>query len=228
MDKLFARLRHHARTRPTAVAVFSRYRPITYRKLWSRIERATARVQTEWQVQAGETVAYRGTAHPDALLLYLALARSGAMLLPLELTAQPDQPSSPDQPESVNGFPGTIRRLVVDDSSDSNRQFLGSSAHGVASPLSALIDQPCLQQPYRLLDNMEQPSLVVKSHKKPAAVGVGAFEAFEAVSLAWLWQRHARPSPAQEAHIDSSLLQPEVLGGIVLPTLLAGESLLIG
>lgn len=59
-------------------------RDITYRRLWSRIERGSARLQGEWGVRAGDTVAYVGSGHPDAIVLYFALLRIGASLLPLE------------------------------------------------------------------------------------------------------------------------------------------------
>lgn len=59
-------------------------RDITYRRLWSRIERGSARLQGEWGVRPGDTVAYVGTGHPDAIVLYFSLLRIGASLLPLE------------------------------------------------------------------------------------------------------------------------------------------------
>ncbi len=59
-------------------------RDITYRRLWSRIERGSARLQGEWGVRPGDLVAYVGSGHPDAIVLYFALLRIGASLLPLE------------------------------------------------------------------------------------------------------------------------------------------------
>ena len=59
-------------------------RDITYRRLWSRIERGSARLYGEWHVRAGDVVAYVGRGHPDAIVLYFALLRIGAALLPLE------------------------------------------------------------------------------------------------------------------------------------------------
>lgn len=81
---LFALLRHQSAQHPLAIATHSARRDISYRRLWSRIERATARLQGEWHVGPGDTVAYWGNAHPDALILYVAVARCGARLLPLE------------------------------------------------------------------------------------------------------------------------------------------------
>lgn len=80
----FTILRNHVATQPDAIASRSSRRIVTYRKFWSRIERATARLKSEWQVKPGDTVAYWGQGHQDALMLYLAIARCGAKLLPLE------------------------------------------------------------------------------------------------------------------------------------------------
>lgn len=81
---LFACLRHQAVHLPLDIATDSARRAISYRRLWSRIERATARLQGEWHVMPGDHVVYWGNAHPDALILYIAVARCGARLLPLE------------------------------------------------------------------------------------------------------------------------------------------------
>lgn len=59
-------------------------RDITYRRLWSRIERGSARLFGEWGVRAGDRVAYVGSGHPDAIVLYFSLLRIGATLLPIE------------------------------------------------------------------------------------------------------------------------------------------------
>ena len=59
-------------------------RDITYRRLWSRIERGSARLFGEWGVCAGDRVAYVGRGHPDAIVLYFSLLRIGATLLPIE------------------------------------------------------------------------------------------------------------------------------------------------
>lgn len=82
--QLFDVLQRHARLQPDTVACASRFRHASYRKLYSRIERATARLQGEWHVKPGDVLAYCGHGHPDALVLYVALARCGAVLLPLE------------------------------------------------------------------------------------------------------------------------------------------------
>src|SRR6476620_2602016 len=85
---IFDILREHARRIPDQVATVSpRHRLTTWRKLWSRIERATARMPGEWLVGAGDTVIYAGHGHADALVLWLSLARLSARMLPLESPA---------------------------------------------------------------------------------------------------------------------------------------------
>ena len=82
--RLLATLQSHAAINGEALAHLLPDRVITYRRFWSRIERATARLQGEWGIQADDTVAYIGNGHPDAIVLYCALLRLGASLLPLE------------------------------------------------------------------------------------------------------------------------------------------------
>ncbi len=81
---MLALLQQHAATHADQLAHVLPDRDITYRRLWSRIERGSARLQGEWGVRAGDTVAYVGNGHPDAIVLYFSLLRIGASLLPLE------------------------------------------------------------------------------------------------------------------------------------------------
>ena len=84
---MLALLQRQAQAHSDAVAYVLPNRVITYRRFWSRIERACARLQGEWGVRQGDVVAYVGTGHPDALILYFALLRLDASLLPLEALA---------------------------------------------------------------------------------------------------------------------------------------------
>ncbi len=84
---MLALLQRQAQAHSDAVAYVLPNRIITYRRFWSRIERACARLQGEWGVRQGDVVAYVGHGHPDALILYFALLRLGASLFPLEALA---------------------------------------------------------------------------------------------------------------------------------------------
>ncbi len=100
--KMLALLQHQAQAHSDAVAYVLPDRVITYRRFWSRIERACARLQGEWGVRQGDVVAYVGHGHPDALILYFALLRLGASLLPLEtLTPEVVQTALTSQPVSL-------------------------------------------------------------------------------------------------------------------------------
>ncbi len=81
---MLALLQQQAQAHTDDIAYVLPDRVITYRRLWSRIERACARLQGEWGVRQGDIVAYVGQGHPDALILYFALLRLNASLLPLE------------------------------------------------------------------------------------------------------------------------------------------------
>lgn len=81
---MLALLQSHATTHTDSLAHWLPLRDITYRRLWSRIERGSARLQGEWGVRPGDLVAYVGRGHPDAIVLYFSLLRIGASLLPLE------------------------------------------------------------------------------------------------------------------------------------------------
>lgn len=74
-------LDEYARSRPDATAMQCAQRTTTYRKLSSRIERAASRLQGEWRISPGATVAYCGSGHQDAVVLYLALLRCGIDLM---------------------------------------------------------------------------------------------------------------------------------------------------
>jgi non-ribosomal peptide synthetase component F len=129
VDSLFQALQRHAQQQPDAIALASRFRLASYRKLWSRIERATARLQGVWRVGAGDVVAYCGDGHPDALVLYVALVRCGAMLLPLEHAA------------ARAALPRLAVTLALFDDELSPPR-IAQPVH----PLSMLIGEPCAYQ----------------------------------------------------------------------------------
>ena len=76
-------LLHHSGHHADDGALRFEGRTFTYGKLARRVERASARLWHEWGVRAGDRVAWLGLNHPDQLTLLFALARIGAMLVPL-------------------------------------------------------------------------------------------------------------------------------------------------
>ena len=75
-------IQRHAQISPAKLALHHEGRDITYAELWQRIENANAVLQAAG-VRAGDRVAWLGLNHPDLLVLLFALARIGAILLPL-------------------------------------------------------------------------------------------------------------------------------------------------
>jgi hypothetical protein len=191
-------LQRHARMQPEVIACASRFRLATYRKLWSRIERATARLQGEWGVGSGDVLAYCGQAHPDALVLYVALARCGALLLPLERPALRSALA-----ELAAALP--LNLALVDD--DAQPPAAALPIH----PLSALIGTPC---PY-------QARLAKPDPAAPSLLRIGKAGAIERHSLSQL-----QAMPAGGMHeVHDSLFDADVFGPAVLPTLAAGATL---
>ena len=134
---LLALLRDHADQHGDQLAHALPDRDITYRRLWSRIERGSARLYGEWGIREGDLVAYLGSGHPDAIVLYFALLRLGAILLPLESmsTVQASQILAERQP-----------KLLLQDQSAS---MAGSTTYRLEALLAtwshhdpALIDAP--------------------------------------------------------------------------------------
>jgi acyl-CoA synthetase (AMP-forming)/AMP-acid ligase II len=83
-SRLLAMLSAHAHEHGDLLCHWLPERLITYRRFWSRIERASARLQGEWGVKQGQTIGYVGASHPDIFVLYAALLRIGAAFMPLE------------------------------------------------------------------------------------------------------------------------------------------------
>ncbi|WP_096697017.1 class I adenylate-forming enzyme family protein [Polaromonas sp. AER18D-145] len=75
-------IERHAQFSPQQVAIHAAGEDITYPALWQRIESAT-RVLLAAGVQPGDRVAWLGFNDPALLVLLFALARVGAILLPL-------------------------------------------------------------------------------------------------------------------------------------------------
>ena len=82
-------LDHQATVRPHAVAVRFEGRALTYAEFVDRCERAAALLAHDWGVKAGDRIAWLGANHPAQLVLLFALARIGAILLPLNWRLAP-------------------------------------------------------------------------------------------------------------------------------------------
>lgn len=82
-------LLQHARLRPGAAALHFEGRCLDYAQLSRRTARAAARLWHGWGVRAGDRVAWLGLNHADQLTLLLALARIGAVLVPLNFRLAP-------------------------------------------------------------------------------------------------------------------------------------------
>src|SRR5687767_10026254 len=78
-----------AATRAGAVALSFEGANLRYGELAIRCERLAARLWHDWGVRSGDRVAWLGANHPGQLLLLFALARIGAILLPLNFRLSP-------------------------------------------------------------------------------------------------------------------------------------------
>jgi fatty-acyl-CoA synthase len=79
----------HAASRPDAVALGVEGRELSYRDLAVRCEGVASVLWHAWGVRAGDRVAWLGFNHPDQIVLLFALARIGAVLLPLNFRLAP-------------------------------------------------------------------------------------------------------------------------------------------
>lgn len=80
---------HHAASRPDAPALRFEGTTLTYGQLADRSARVAALLWHGWGVRPGERVAWLGLNHPQQLVLLFALARIGALLLPLNVRLAP-------------------------------------------------------------------------------------------------------------------------------------------
>jgi len=201
----FEILRSHARAQPEVIASRSSRRAITYRRLWSRVERASARLLGEWQVQRDDIVAYWGCGHQDALTFYLAAARCGLRLLPFEhpLLRQNAAAVLVQHPA----------KLILHDpgqASDVPRSV------AKAANLSSLIARPCQYDP-EVAEDDAMPSLITFTGNEDGSMHYGES------SLASL-QTAGEPS-VLSFQVDDALLNTAILANHVLPVLTAGGTI---
>lgn len=199
---LFEILRHHAKTIPLAIASRSSRRVVTYRKFWSRIERATARLKGEWGVRAGDTVVYWGQGHQDALMLYVAVARCGAKLLPLEHAI-----TQRDSARWLQQYSATV--LLHDD----ELTFATPPLVSRLVDLSSLIATRCHHEPVVEEDAAGISLLVPRGIETMSS------------SLLQLSAGIGNAAP-DEFHIDAALFDESVLAPRVIPVLAAGGTII--
>ncbi|HEY1228937.1 MAG TPA: AMP-binding protein, partial [Ramlibacter sp.] len=82
-------LARQASLRPAQVALRFEAQSVTYAELAARADRAASVLAHDWQVRAGDRVAWLGLNHPAQLVLLFALARLGAALLPVNVRLAP-------------------------------------------------------------------------------------------------------------------------------------------
>jgi len=178
-------------------------RDITYRRLWSRIERGSARLFGEWGVRAGDRVAYIGRGHPDAIVLYFSLLRIGATLLPIEAmsAAQTARLLVTYQPTQV------ITDQWVSD--------VMASDH-LAHPLYKLHE---LHELHELLASWShhEPTLSNQASSAKALWLPDAPLDFHAYSLDQLCD--GLPAAPRKTFVDQKIFSTEILREIVLPSL---------
>ena len=206
---LFTILRHHVATQPNAIASRSSRRVVTYRKFWSRIERATARLKAEWHVQPGDTVVYWGQGHQDALMLYIAIARCGAKLLPLE-----HAPLHQQSMAILQKIPAVL--LLHDDETI----FEVPPAAPLIVNLSSLIATRCHHTP-AVSEDLQQPSLLALAADGTCVAGEKNLQQLmDDASIDVV-----APDAAREFRIAEALFDADIFAPQVLPVLVAGGTI---
>ena len=80
---------HWAGMAPAKCAIHFHGEDISWAALWQRIEAATVTLAQRCAVQPGERIAYLGLNHPDFIVFLMALARLGAIAVPLNMRLAP-------------------------------------------------------------------------------------------------------------------------------------------
>jgi len=190
-SRLLAMLSAHALEHGDLLCHWLPERLITYRRFWSRIERASARLQGEWGVKQGQTIAYVGASHPDIFVLYAALLRIGAAFMPLEGITTQVAISFAQQAD--------ISHVVVDD----HATLIGRTTYY----LPQLLADWCHFEPEV---NEENP--LAKSLLLPSASG-----AIDHLSLSELCVKLSPRASSQ--WVTGSIFDIESLTSIILPSL---------
>jgi non-ribosomal peptide synthetase component E (peptide arylation enzyme) len=200
---LLALLRDHADKHGDQLAHVLPDRDITYRRLWSRIERGSARLFGEWGVREGDLVAYVGRGHPDAIVLYFALLRLGAMLLPLESlsTLQTQQVLAEQQPKLlIQDHGGSMTGMTM-------ASMTGSTTGSTTYALEALLANWSHHDPVLIDDPMSRSCLFVRDDAHD----------WQLISLDQLCA--SLPATPRTSFIDQHIFTTDLLLNIVLPSL---------
>ena len=190
-SRLLTMLSEHAHEHGDLLCHWLPERLITYRRFWSRIERASARLQGEWGVEQGQTIAYVGSSHPDIIVLYAALLRIGAAFMPLEGVSSQAAMSFVQQAD--------ISHVVVDD----HTTLVGRATHY----LPQLLADWCHFEPEV---NEENP--LAKSLLLPSASGVIDYQSLSELCVKLL-------PTASSQWVTGSIFNIESLTCIILPSL---------
>ena len=82
-------IEHWAGMTPAKCALHFQGGDISYLALWQRIDAATVTLAQRFSVLPGERIAYLGLNHPDFIVFLMALARLGAIAVPLNMRLAP-------------------------------------------------------------------------------------------------------------------------------------------
>ena len=84
-------IEHWAGMTPARCAIHFQGENICYAALWQRIDAATVTLAQRLAVRPGERIAYLGLNHPDFIVFLMALARLGAIAVPLNMRLAPTE-----------------------------------------------------------------------------------------------------------------------------------------
>ena len=195
---MLALLQHQAQAHSDAVAYVLPDRVITYRRFWSRIERACARLQGEWGVRRGDVVAYVGHGHPDALILYFALLRLDVSLLALEALA-----------------PEVVRTALIDQTVSLVLHDDGLAFDTIESqPLQLLLEDWCHYEPQCVDEVSSSARLLLAS------------EQGDLQSLSMDHLLSAMAPELRSAYVGERIFSLNILTSIVFPALHAARELI--
>lgn len=119
---LLAQIQAHAQQAPQRPALRCAAEVVSYGALWAQVETATTSLQA-LGIQPGDRVAWLGFNHPKLIVLLLALARLGAVLLPLNYRLAPPELQAilkcagatlliANNPHSMLGIPDETLKIV--------------------------------------------------------------------------------------------------------------------